>query len=99
MRKTIVAAILAASVISCSPIMPTSIDGSKADGVVTLAATRNPFQAGEIDWQGALEEAKHRCRLWGYTNAKEFGAAFKTCEEYWEYGCYRYRYERAFQCF
>lgn len=49
------------------------INGSKADGTVTLGYESSAFENPQVDWDLAKATAKSRCMGWGYGDAEAFG--------------------------
>ena len=74
------------------------INGSKADGTVTLAYEYGAFEDPQVDWNLAKTTARARCAAWGYKNAEAFGGAQNHCTAYSEYGCVNTQVNVIYQC-
>ena len=75
-----------------------AVDGSRADGKVTMGYEIAGAQIAKVDESQAYEEALRRCRNWGYADAEGF-AEMKTItgrDPIW--GTLQYRVTREFQC-
>ena len=85
---------------SCASIKtPMPINGSKADGTVTLAYGYGAFESPVIDWDRAGIEAQNRCTAWGYHHATRFGLGQSSCRSYDpNYGCMRTEVNVVYQC-
>ncbi len=80
-----------------------AIDGSHADGTVTLAYEQN-FRSRLIPRIGQDNEvAKTRCRVWGYNSAEAFGGSTRSCvatpaRANAKVPCLIWRFEKRYQC-
>ena len=80
-----------------------AIDGSRADGTVTLSYEQN-FRSRLTPRTGQDNEvAKTRCRVWGYTSAEPFGGSTRSCvatpvRANAKVSCLIWRYEKRYQC-
>jgi hypothetical protein len=72
--------------------------GSRSDGIVKLSFEYGMFDKIEIDQASALEKAKQRCAVWGYTNADAFGGIVRQCQAYGSFGCTHWFVTREYQC-
>lgn len=50
------------------------VDGSKADGTVTLAVDYDAYRRISINLENAKQKAVEKCKAWGYNNAELFDA-------------------------
>lgn len=50
------------------------VDGSKADGTLTLATEYDGAFKVKVDVQKAKLKAEEKCKAWGYSNAEFFDA-------------------------
>jgi len=62
--------------------VPQPINGSRADGTITLAYQMGAFEKPVVDWNLARDTAKIRCIAWGYRNAEAFGGTQTHCTFY-----------------
>ncbi|NCC61992.1 MAG: hypothetical protein EOM12_13875 [Verrucomicrobiae bacterium] len=74
------------------------MDGSKADGKVTLTYEYGLFEKPVADWEAANSQAVARCKAWGYSGAESFGAQQEECVNHDGNDCYRYRGTINYQC-
>lgn len=75
------------------------INGSKADGTVTMAYEYSAFESPQIDWNSANSIAKSRCVAWGYSNAQAFGGQQSRCTLSNAYGdCFSMQVSVVYQC-
>ena len=76
---------------------PYSIDGSRSDGTVLMAATAGVLE--EVDWVKAGITAADICRSWGYSSAEAFGGYRRKCQLPGAWGsCAVWEVERKYQC-
>lgn len=96
------AALLAAAwllLAGCSTsVVPTSVGGSKADGVVILGGNYGLWKSADIDWDEALANARQTCIGWGYSDARAFGAVHWRCTAQTPVGCANTEVAMRFQC-
>lgn len=50
------------------------VDGSKADGTVTLATEYDGAFKVKVNMQNAKQKAEEKCKAWGYKNSEFFDA-------------------------
>ena len=82
----------------CATVEPFDLDGSRADGTVTMGAELGMF-ARDIDWSSAQEAALRRCMAWGYTAAEPFTGVRTRCTDPGVFGgCDREEITRTYQC-
>lgn len=76
-----------------------AIDGSRADGTVTLSYEQSSsLQLAPRKGQDN-EIARTRCRVWGYTSAEPFGGATRKCIATNQKGsCTIWQFEKRYQC-
>lgn len=80
-------------------IVPTAVDGSRADGTVTLAYEYGLFEDPVVDWDDAQKIAKKRCNAWDYKRAEPFGGVQSICVVRNGYGnCMRQQVKNVYQC-
>jgi hypothetical protein len=72
--------------------------GSRSDGIVKLSFEAGMFDKVAIDEAAALETARRRCAVWGYTDADPFGGITRQCNAMSSYGCTRWFITREYQC-
>lgn len=75
-----------------------AVGGSRADGVVRLAYTYGMFEKPNVDTAAALQTAKSRCAVWGFTDAEPFGGAMQQCLAMGQYGCTQTQVTVEYQC-
>jgi hypothetical protein len=63
-----------------------ALDGSRADGMITVAFQGNE-RFGESDFNKALTIAKDRCVAWGYQDSAKFGSRTTRCTSSNYFGC------------
>ncbi|MGI2929460.1 YecR family lipoprotein [Vibrio fluvialis] len=63
-------------------VEPTTINGSKADGYVTMGymTKDDPYtiQVPNVDWELVDSIASQKCKAWNYSEAKRFGDMTRT---------------------
>ncbi|MFM7711162.1 MAG: YecR family lipoprotein [Ferruginibacter sp.] len=75
------------------------LDGSKADGTITLYFEYGSMERPVVHWDEAKKEALSKCKNWGYNNAEFFGSGVKQCTAYNINGqCIRWRVIYKCQC-
>ena len=75
------------------------LDGSKADGIITLYYEYGSMERPVVHWDEAKKEALSKCKNWGYNNAEFFGSGVKECLAYNINGqCIRWRVLYKCQC-
>lgn len=76
------------------------VGGSKADGRITMAFfyDDNMFYQHEVDDRAAMQEARRRCRNWGYAGGVEGFAALEQLSHVNEAGIRVMKVTREFQC-
>lgn len=65
-----------------------AVGGSKSDNIVKLSYEYRVFERPFISEQQGLNEAKGRCVVWGYSDAKVFGGSIVYCSYYSSDGSY-----------
>lgn len=99
MKKLVLVFVAAALVGACATNKTLeAIGGSRADGVVRLAFTYGAFERPRVDGEQALNTARQRCRVWGYTDAEPFGGATQQCLASNQYGCVQTQVTVEYQC-
>jgi len=74
------------------------VDGSKADGTLTLAYEIQANQKAKFILEEARQEAKTKCKQWGYSDAEIFNTGLRECMEYRDERCRRYIVKYKCQC-
>lgn len=74
------------------------VDGSKADGTLTMAYTIRANQKAKFILEEARQEAVVKCKQWGYSDAEIFNAGLRECTEYRQNQCIRYTVKYKCQC-
>lgn len=97
--KATLATLAALLLTACVTVPKTyeAVDGSKADGKVTLGYQIVGSQIAKVDEQQAYREALRRCQGWGYRNAEGF-AQRKTVVGQDVWGTLTWQVTREFQC-
>ena len=73
--------------------------GSRADGIVKLSFEYGMFDKVQLDEASALQTARQRCSVWGYTDAESFGGVTRQCQQYsMSLGCTHWFATREYQC-
>ncbi len=73
--------------------------GSRAAGIVTLAATTNLYSPATPDWPEAARKADRRCRAWGQEAAGSYSGWQEACRVYNRHGqCIRTEITRFYPC-
>jgi hypothetical protein len=81
------------------PAYPSRFGGSRADGTVELAFDYGQMENVTIDWAPADNEAKQKCKAWGYEAAERFGAVKQQCVGgFNNLGCVRTQVTATYQC-
>ena len=98
MKHFVLCALVAILVSGCGSTKdPFDLGGSKGDGTVIVGANLGEFD--KINWAGALEKARRRCRAWGYGDSEPFEGIRERCVSPggWT-GCARTEVSRTYQC-
>lgn len=74
------------------------VDGSKADGTLTMAYTIKANQKAKFILEEARQEAVVKCKQWGYSDAEIFTAGMRECIDYRQLQCVRYMVKYKCQC-
>lgn len=74
-----------------------ALDGSRADGMITVAF-QGPNAFGESDFNKALAIAKDRCEAWGYQGSAKFGSRIMRCTSSNYFGCASSEMVVKYQC-
>jgi len=72
--------------------------GSRSDGIVKLSFEYGMFDKVQLDQTAALQKARQRCAVWGYTDADPFGGVERQCQAMSGYGCMRWFATVEYQC-
>ena len=73
--------------------------GSRSDGIVKLSYEYGEFDRIELNKAAALDTARQRCGVWGYTDAVPFESVTKQCQGRGLFGnCGRWFVTQEFQC-
>lgn len=73
--------------------------GSRSDGIVKLSFEYGMFDSVQIDEVSALQTARQRCAVWGYTDADPFGGTERQCQQYGGFGsCSHWFVTKEYQC-
>lgn len=73
--------------------------GSRSDGIVKLSFEYGQFDKIEINEASALQTARQRCAVWGYTDADPFGGVTKQCQGRGFFGnCGHWFVTKEYQC-
>ena len=75
-----------------------AVDGSRADGKVTMGYDFTGKEKPQVDENQAYEEALKRCRNWGYADAEGFAEVKTNVGRDPVWGTTIYRVTREFQC-
>lgn len=87
-KQLIVIFFTTAFIAGCATIkIPQATGGSRADGIVEMSYSYDPFEIPEVQWDQALRDATERCKDWGYQQAKHFNGSRKECESYYNGNC------------
>lgn len=98
-RNARAAALMALLLVGCAtPVVPTPIGGSKADGIVVLSATYGMWQSPDYKWDEALASARQTCIGWGYRDAQPFKQFQTRCTNITPAGCANTEVVMRFQC-
>jgi hypothetical protein len=99
MRKTLLVFTLAMVVGACATTKTMqAIGGSRSDGIVRLAYEEGMFEKAKVDPAAAIQTARERCKVWGYTDAEPFGGVVRQCQQMSGYGCAQTLVTVEFQC-
>jgi len=99
MRKIVLVLAVSAAVGACTTTKAMqAVGGSRSDGIVRLAYEEGMFENVKVDPEQALQTARERCRVWGYTDAQPFGGVIRQCQQTGSYGCMRSLVTVEFQC-
>jgi YecR-like lipoprotein len=83
----------------CStPVVPTTIGGSRADGIVILAGNYGLWKKADIQWDEARSSARQTCIGWGYSDARPFDSYRERCSADTPVGCANTEIALRFQC-
>jgi len=73
--------------------------GSRSDGIVKLSFEYGMFDKLHLDEASALQTARQRCAVWGYTDADPFGGITRQCQAYsGTLGCTHWFVTKEYQC-
>lgn len=72
--------------------------GSRSDGIVKLSFEYGAFDRVELDQVSALQTARQRCAVWGYTDADPFGGVTRECQAHSWGSCTHWFVTREYQC-
>jgi hypothetical protein len=72
--------------------------GSRSDGIVKLSFEYGMFDKLQLDQGAALQTARQRCAVWGYTDADPFGGVTRQCQGYSSLGCTHWFATKEYQC-
>jgi hypothetical protein len=73
--------------------------GSRSDGIVKLSFEYGMFDKVQLDEGTALQTARQRCGVWGYTDADAFGGITRQCQAYsGTLGCTHWFVTKEYQC-
>jgi len=98
-RRTRASALTCLLFVGCAtPVVPTPVGGSKADGVVILSATYGMWQSPDYKWDEALVGARQTCIGWGYRDAEPFKQFQTRCTNITPAGCANTQVVMRFQC-
>ena len=75
-----------------------AIDGSKANGTVTLAFEHGAFETPAVDNAQGQRIATDRCKAWGYQSAEEFGGGTTLCLRPGQSFCHLTQVTKKYQC-
>jgi hypothetical protein len=91
---------IALVIAGCATVkVPEASGGSRADATVDLSYEYGAFEKPVVQWEEAQNEARARCRAWGYKNAAPFGATKTICNEKNNNGvCVKNFVTRTYQC-
>ena len=98
--KKIIALILSLTLTGCASYKTLEpVNGSKADGTVTLSYQYDWLEDPQVDWNLANDTAQHRCSAWGYKSAEKFSGSHSRCLERSESGaCLQTQIDVVYQC-
>ena len=94
------AGLVAITLAGCStkPIVPFSVGGSKADGIITMGVSGINNFSGPVAWEAGQNAAVQRCQRWGYAKAEPFAGVSRQCSAFNQYGCVGWDIKRQYQC-
>lgn len=72
--------------------------GSRSDGIVKLSFEYGMFDKVQLDEATALQTARQRCAVWGYTDADPFGGITRQCQQSGSMGCLHWFVTKEYQC-
>jgi hypothetical protein len=72
--------------------------GSRADATIKLSYQYGFGQDVIVSEQQAVELAKKRCNVWGYTGAEAFGGVTRVCNQMGSMGCNDGIVTKEYQC-
>jgi hypothetical protein len=99
MRWVLLVCLLAACGAAPRGVRPVETEGSRRDGIVTMASTGTIWNPVGPDWRLAQAAAERRCRAWGYDGAGSFAGWQEACEVYDFHGrCVRTTVTRFYPC-
>ncbi|MFJ3486559.1 YecR family lipoprotein [Pseudomonas sp. NPDC090202] len=92
-------ALAAVAIAGCvqNPTDISALDGSRADGMVTVAFQGNN-RITSADFSKRLTIAAARCSAWGYQGADKFGNQFTRCTSANYFGCATSEIVVKYQC-
>ena len=80
-------------------VRPQETEGSRHDGIVTMASTGTIWNPVSPDWREAQAAADRRCRGWGYAGAGSFSGWQEACKVYDFHGrCVQATVTRFYPC-
>ena len=97
---TTLAALLLTGCVTTQTHQYQPVGGSKSDGRITMAFfyEKNMFYQHEVDDKAALNEARRRCRNWGFLGGVEAFAALEQVSHHNEWDVPIMKVTREFQC-
>jgi len=66
--------------VSCKvQVYPSIIDGSKADGTLTISYEVIAYTKPIVHWEEVIQSSRSKCQLWGYKDVEFFGGGTSKC--------------------
>lgn len=74
------------------------VDGSKADGTLTMAYEIRRGQKAKYNIELAKAQALERCKQWGYKDVDVFDTGIRECIQYSQGNCIKFIVRYKCQC-
>ncbi|MDP8184419.1 YecR family lipoprotein [Phocoenobacter skyensis] len=100
MKKLLVVSLLSLVLTGCAVQEKEmyAVGGSKSDGIVEMAVTKQPFERVQVNKEKTLQTVIRKCKAWGYSNAEPFGGSTRGCNSMWGGDCMEYIMKVKYQC-